>query len=139
MTELIPLSYLALDYERPVGVDWAAELTARGVAVVVDDLGRKCISRAAARELFAERREAEARQREQQTRIDIEHERLRLSRVSSGIPWYDIPAGVLPAAAMAQAARDAEPRRVPSAGEWMFQGRDEVTGGTFAEPLEEAS
>ena len=28
-----------------------------------------------------------------------------------GVPWYEIPAGVLPVVAMTQSARDAQPKR----------------------------
>jgi hypothetical protein len=48
----------------------AAELVGRGVEVVFDDLGRRCVSRDAARRLFAERAASEARRVEVQRRVD---------------------------------------------------------------------
>ena len=54
----VPLTELERDLPAPA-VGWAAELGRRGVAVVLDDLGRAAVDRATARALFAERREQE--------------------------------------------------------------------------------
>ena len=58
---LVPLSVLALDLSAPSVGGWPAYLAGRGIEVVADDLGRDSITRADARRLFTERREAEAR------------------------------------------------------------------------------
>lgn len=80
--------------------------------VVHDDLGRRCVSRETARRLFAERAEAEHRQREAQERREAElHEQAANNPPPTGIPADRIPDGVSPAAAILQAAKDAEPRR----------------------------
>jgi hypothetical protein len=50
----------------------AAELVGRGIEVLFDDLGRRCVSRVTARELFAERAAGEQRRAEQQRRHDEE-------------------------------------------------------------------
>ena len=58
-------------------------------------------------------REAQmARHREAVERQAIELDQQRRAQLSPGVPWFMIPAGVSPAQAMAQAGRDAEPRRV---------------------------
>ena len=80
--------------------------------VVLDDLGRRCVSRETARALFAERAEAEQRQRETHQRREEElAEQAANNPPRGGIPADRIPDGVSPAAAMLQAALDAEPRR----------------------------
>jgi hypothetical protein len=80
--------------------------------VVLDDLGRRCVIRSTARRLFTERDQAEHRQREVQERHEAElAEQAANNPPRGGIPADRIPDGVLPAAAMLQAARDAEPRR----------------------------
>jgi hypothetical protein len=82
-----------------------------GDRVILDDLGRRCIGRDMARELFAERAEAEARREEAQERNEARYAEQAAGNVPRGIPAERIPDGVLPAAAMLQAARDSEPRR----------------------------
>jgi hypothetical protein len=72
--ETIPLSHLALDLPAPIG-GWVASLTARGIDVVTDDIGRLAITRDDARTLFAERAEAEAKRAEQAARVAARHER----------------------------------------------------------------
>jgi hypothetical protein len=59
--DLISLSVLALDLPEPSGVGWAAYLADRGIAIVLDEIGRAAITKADARSLFDERRENEAR------------------------------------------------------------------------------
>jgi hypothetical protein len=61
--DLIPLSHLELDLPAPP-LGWPIELDRRGISVVLDDLGRKSISRDNAKMLFAEQSEAEDRKRE---------------------------------------------------------------------------
>jgi len=112
--EPVPLSVLALDLPEPAGTGWAAYLTARGIEVQPDDLGRLCISRAAARSLFTEQRqqrEAADRHRVEAERLAVEADREWRARLSGGIPAGRIPDGVAPAAAMLQAAQDDRPRR----------------------------
>jgi hypothetical protein len=92
----------------------AIDALARQLAddIVIDDIGRRSVSRSAARALFTERREAEARQREAQRRREAELEEQPLSNpIRGGVPCDQIPDGVLPASAMLQAARDAQPKR----------------------------
>jgi hypothetical protein len=64
MNETIPLSHLELDLPAPAGVGWSAYLADRGIAVVLDDVGRLAIARADAKRLFSERAEGAARARE---------------------------------------------------------------------------
>jgi hypothetical protein len=80
--------------------------------VVLVDLGRRCVSREAARRLFTERAESDRRQREVQERREAElAEQDAANRPWAGIPADRIPDGVAPALAMLTAARDAQPRR----------------------------
>jgi hypothetical protein len=80
--------------------------------VVLDDLGRRCVSRAAARRLFAERAEVERRRREAQQRHEAElAEQAANNRPRGGVPVPEGFEGVSAAAAMLQAAQDARPRR----------------------------
>lgn len=134
MNELIPLSILELDLPAP-GNGWAAGVAEHGIAIVLDDLGRASIPRAAARELFEARRAAEAKAREMaeaNERRAVEADRQWRAALPKGAAWYDIPPGVHPAAAMLQAAKDAQPRRTPSRAEWLFGLQD--TGGVIHEP-----
>jgi hypothetical protein len=112
-SDLIPLSHLELDLPAPT-TGWLIELDRRGIEVVVDDVGRKSISRADARLLLDEQRENEARAREVAERNErqaIEADRQRRAQLSPGVPWYEIPADLLPVQAMTAAARDESPRR----------------------------
>ncbi len=111
--QLVPLSVLALDLPAPAE-GWTGYLNSRGVAIVTDDLGRVAITRDDARRLFVEKREAEARGREMAAEVErqaIEQDRQWRANLPSGMPWYEIPDGVLPVVAMTQAAHDARPRR----------------------------
>jgi hypothetical protein len=83
-----------------------------GDAVVLDSVGRRCVTRATAQQLFSSRADAERRQREahRRPRVELaEHAALYVHR--PGVPADRIPDDVTPAAAMLQAAKDAEPRR----------------------------
>ena len=115
-SDLLPLSLLQLEMDAPD--DWRPYLEARGVAVVVDDVGRDSVSRADARTLLAERRQALAAEREAAARHRerLEHEaeeqdRIRRSQIWGGLPAERVPEGVAPAAAMLQMAADARPKR----------------------------
>lgn len=113
--QLVALSVIALDLPEPSGVGWAAYLADRGIAIVLDDLGRSAITKAAARQLFTERRENEVRAREvaaRQERQAIESDRQFRAQLPHGVPWYEIPDGVLPVVAMTQADRDSQPKRL---------------------------
>jgi hypothetical protein len=106
----IPLSVLELDIPTPT-VGWGVELDRLGVAIVIDDIGRRCVSRAAARELITEHRENEARKarlREETEQRAIAADRQFRAQLSSGVPWYAMPAGVDPARALMEAELDAE-------------------------------
>jgi hypothetical protein len=107
---LIPLSVLQLDLDPPAG-GWDAYLTDRGVAIVLDHIGRNAISSADARQLFDEKREGEVRAREvaqQREREAVERDRISRAQLSSGVPWWQLPADVSPARAIMQAGLDAE-------------------------------
>ena len=117
--ELVPLAQLCAEgfgYGGPYVVTprdavdaLAAQLDGE---VVLDDLGRRCVTRDTARRLVAEREQAEHRQREAQQRREAELAELAANNpVRGGVPADRVPDGVTPAAAMLQAARDAEPRR----------------------------
>jgi hypothetical protein len=111
--DLVPLSVLQLDLDPPAG-GWDAYLTGRGVDVVVDDIGRKAISRADARQLFDEQREAEAHAREvveRQEREAVERDRAFRAALPTGLHWTDIPAGVTAPELWAQTEKDSQPRR----------------------------
>lgn len=108
--EPVPLSHLELDLPAPT-LGWLIELDRRGIEIVLDDVGRKSISRENARTLLDEQREREVRQREAAARNEqraIEADRLRLAQVWRGAPAVE---GVPAAAAMLQADKDAQPRR----------------------------
>ena len=127
---VVTLSHLSLDLSEPP-LGWVAYLAGRGVAVVEDDLGRPSIPRAAARMLFDEHRADEVRKaehRQRQEREAVEADREWRSQLPHGVPWYEIPDGVLPAVAMTAADKAAQPRRTPSHAEWLF---GEVDGVVF--------
>jgi hypothetical protein len=112
--ELIPLSVLQLDLAAAGVGGLPAYLVGRGIAIKLDDIGRECVTRAAARDLLAEQRESEARKarkREEAERQAAERDREWRAQLHRGIPAGLIPEGVAPAAAMLQAAHDARPRR----------------------------
>jgi len=78
-------------------VGWAAELGRRGVAVVLDDLGRAAVDRATARALFAERREQEeaaSRRREELERRGGAADEARRAALPRGIPAGAVPEGL---------------------------------------------
>jgi hypothetical protein len=60
LTELIPLSHLALDVDEPIE-GWESFFVERGIEIVTDDVGRRSVSREVLAELLAEQREHEAR------------------------------------------------------------------------------
>ena len=86
-TDPVPLGHLALDLEvLEVSSGWDAALSARNIPIILDDLGRKAISRADARQLFDEQRGAEARRRElaqRREREAIEADRARRAEGSA--------------------------------------------------------
>jgi hypothetical protein len=109
----IPLSHLALDLPEP-SEGWALFLGRRGISFRSDDLGRDSISRGDAKRLLDEQRADGLRVRAlraQQEREAVEADRVRRAQIWGGLPWYEIPDGVAPAAAMLQSAKDARPRR----------------------------
>jgi hypothetical protein len=111
--DLIPLSHLELDLPAPT-TGWLIELDRRGVEIALDDLGRRSISRDAARQLLAEQHENEARRREaaeRQERAAVEADRVRRASIWGGIPADHLPVGVSAASAMFAADRAARPRR----------------------------
>jgi hypothetical protein len=98
MSEPIPLSELERDLPTPA-VGWTAELSRRGIPVVLDDIGRLSIARGAARHLLTEQRqqqEAAARHREEIERRAIEADRAFRASLPAGIPLDVVPAGVSP-------------------------------------------
>ena len=86
----IPLSVLQLDLDQPAE-GWTDYLSARNVAVELDDIGRLVITRVDARKLLDERREAEARAAElraKQEQQAIEQDRQFRAQLPKGTPWY---------------------------------------------------
>jgi hypothetical protein len=133
----IPLTHLALDLpEPPIG--WVAYLNNIGVEVVEDGIGRSAVSSVDARMLIAEYRAAEAvkaEMRARQEREAIESDRHWRAQLPHGLPWYDIPDGVLPVVAMTQAARDAQPKRLSPLQEALSQSS--MTFHSFAPTSDE--
>jgi hypothetical protein len=83
-----------------------------GDQVILDDIGRRCVTRSTAGRMFTERAEAERRQREVQDRNEAQRHAMATANVPRrGVPADRIPPDVLPVSAMLQAARDNEPRR----------------------------
>jgi hypothetical protein len=94
--EPVPLSELERDLPAPAD-GWAAELDRRGVAVVLDDLGRAAVDRATARALFAEHRENEARMARKRAEADrraVEADQRFRARLPAGIPAGAVPEGI---------------------------------------------
>ena len=111
--ELVPLSVLELDLPAPVE-GWAAYLADRDIRIVLDDIGRAAVARSDARQLFDENREREVQAREHAAEVErqaIEADRQWRAQLNPGVSWYQISDGVAPAAAMLQAAHDAQPRQ----------------------------
>jgi hypothetical protein len=111
----IQISYLALDLDAPAVGGWPAYLAAKGIAVVVDDIGRPSIARDDARMLLTERREAEIRNREVMARREaqlIQQDQLRRANMPTGIPAGMVPDGMTGAEAMVLAGEKRRPRSV---------------------------
>jgi hypothetical protein len=107
--QLVPLSALALDLPVPAE-SWPVYLHERNIPIVVDDIGRDAISRAAARQLFTEHCENQVRARElveRQERQAIEQDRQWRATLYRGVPWWMTPDGISPAQVWAAADRDA--------------------------------
>ena len=112
--DTVPLSVLALDLDAPSAGGWHAYLASRGIAVLVDDVGRDSITKADARRLFDERREHEIRRREiaaRQEQAALEADRALRAGLPKGLHWTDIPVGVSAAQVWAQAEKDAKRKR----------------------------
>jgi hypothetical protein len=111
--DLIPLSVISLDLDAPPG-GWTDYLSARNVAVELDDIGRLAITRVDARKLLDERREAEARAAElrakQEARL-IEPDQRSRAQLPKGTPWYKA-VGLSAVEAMMQAEHANRPRSV---------------------------
>jgi len=110
--DLVPLSHLALDLQAPQ-LGWPAYLAGRGVEVTLDDIGRAAISRADARQLFDEQRQAEAeqaRKRADLERAAVEQDRLRRAQIWGGLPAGRVPADLQPVEAMVLAGESSGPR-----------------------------
>jgi hypothetical protein len=138
--DLIPLSVLQLDLDP--GEPWPLFLGRRGIAFRPDRIGRDAVTAGDAQRLIAERREQELKKQQHLKVAEeeaVEADRVRFAQIWQGAPWYEVPHGVTPAAAMLQAAKDARPRRTPSAGEWLFAKPGEITGGTFNGEAEDES
>jgi hypothetical protein len=96
LVDLVPVSHLALDLDPPSVGGWDAYFASRNIPIVLDDLGRRCVSRADAKRLFIERREAEARAREvtaRQERQLIARDQEWRSQLPVGVPAGAIPPG----------------------------------------------
>src|SRR5829696_4343052 len=95
-SDLLPLSLLSLEMGAPD--DWRAHLAARGVVVVVDDVGRDAVSRSDARVLLAEYRETVAAEREAaaRKREALEREAEERDRAYRAQIWKGVPASAFP-------------------------------------------
>jgi hypothetical protein len=137
----VPLSELERDLPTP-GEGWAAHLAARGVEIVLDDLGRASISRDAARQLFVERRESEAKAREHAAVVErraIEQDRAWRASLGVGVPASALPAGRTYAAAALSAELDGQAYR-PRATvvEDLLSNDGSLTFHSFAPPEDES-
>jgi hypothetical protein len=137
-TEVIPLSVLQLDLGEP-STGWASHLADRDIEIVLDDLGRASVARSDARQLFDERREAEAHAREvaaRQEREAVERDRAFRAALPTGLHWTDIPVGATAADLWAANEKDARPKR-----RTVLQDALEAGGGLVFHPIrdEEAS
>lgn len=114
MCDLVPLSHLHLDVPAPAA-GWRVELDRRGIATVVDDLGRPCISRSDVRELLDEDRANEARKARRRAAAEaaaVAADREWRAGLPSGIPAGAVPEGLTAAALMMAAdPMDQRPRR----------------------------
>jgi hypothetical protein len=138
--EPIPLSVLALDLAGAPVDGWTVWLAERGISIALDDIGRPSIARADAKRLLDEKRQAEIRRQDLAARNEaaaIERDQAFRAQLPAGIPWYQMPDGVLPVQAMTQAAKDAQPRRTPSRNEWLFGETDTMVYHEF--PAEDES
>jgi hypothetical protein len=125
---LVPISILELDLPTAPAVGWPAYLAEKGITVLTDDLGRLCVARGDAKRLFDEHREAVARRREVMARNEqkaIEADRLQRAQIWGGVRADSLPVGVSAGDAMAQAAKDAQPKR-QSPMEEAFSGKSMV-------------
>jgi hypothetical protein len=106
---VVPLTELERDLPAPPA-GWAAELDRRGVAVVLDDLGRAAVDRATARALFAEYREqqeAAARRRAEIEQRAIEADQRFRASLPRGVSADAVPVGI--SAGLAMMAADPMP------------------------------
>jgi hypothetical protein len=122
--EPVPLSVLALDLaEPPAAGGWPGWLADRGIAMVFDDVGRRCIARVDAKKLLDRQRQDEIRKQDLAERLEraaIEADELRRAQIWKGVPADAMPPGAAPAAVMLQTAKDSLPRRTPTETEWLF-------------------
>jgi hypothetical protein len=98
MTEpVVTLSELALDLPAPAAGSWPAELAARGVELLTDDLGRLAISRDVARHLLAEHRQQLEAAAHHQAEVEaqwIAADEARRASIPKGVPVGQVPTGV---------------------------------------------
>ncbi len=111
MDELIPVSHLELDLAPPSSRGWHVYLAGRGIRVRPDDLGRPAIPRKAARRLFVERAESEARARELTARNDQMIE-LKRQTIPTGVPADLVGYAEIPGRAIMLAT--CRPRKIPA-------------------------
>jgi hypothetical protein len=93
---VVPLAELERDLPTPAA-GWAAELAGRGVEVVLDDLGRASVTRAAARLLFTEhlaQEELAARKRAELEQRAIEADQRFRASLPPGIAADQVPEGI---------------------------------------------
>jgi hypothetical protein len=116
MSSVQTLSALAVEgfgWDAPfvtAPADAIAVLAARYASdVVLDDLGRRCVSRDVARSLFSERAAAEVKAREVRERLDAEAAaQAARNPVWAGLPADQVPDGLTPALAMMLAGGDGD-------------------------------
>jgi hypothetical protein len=105
----------------------AADLVGRGVEVLWDDLGRRCVSRNTARELFAERAAAKERA-EQLRRHDV------LAETAAGVPRG---APALPGASALESMLAGSPPDSPERRESVLDHALSNQGGLVFHPINE--
>jgi hypothetical protein len=132
VVDLIPLAELAAEgfgYGSPyiVTPQDAVDVLARQLAdqVIVDDVGRRCVTREVARGMFTERAGGERRRREADARNAAQAASFA-AQVPAGIPVDQIPAGLDPATAMLAAAADAERPQRESVLQAALSNRGEI-------------
>jgi hypothetical protein len=100
-------------------------ISAAGIKVQLDDIGRLSVSRSDARALIAERRESEQKAREAAEAADRWHEDQRRASLRPGVPWYEVPEGMTAATFMGLGDRPGSRRQTLTA-DVLFSNPDDL-------------